>query len=304
MSGELWLAEGFTQYYGPLALQRARLVDCRRRPRGRSTGLIESGRRARDVCVRSAEEMSRMAPFIDGGRTIDRTNWSNTVISYYPFGGAIALALDLTLRDRTDGRVSLDDFMRAMWRSVRQAGRRAAKATSISPYTIADAEATLAEVSGDRAFARDFFAPLHPGARGRRLRAPAGARRLRGAQAQRRDAPGSAICASTSRNGARVATLVAPTLAGLRRRPRPGRRAAAAWTGSGSPATATSAAVLQRHKPGDSRVDRLRRSDRRRRRRRRSRWPRIRTSKSCRLNRDGALTAAQKAFRDRWLGAK
>ena len=27
MSGELWLAEGFTQYYGPLALQRAGLVD-------------------------------------------------------------------------------------------------------------------------------------------------------------------------------------------------------------------------------------------------------------------------------------
>ena len=27
MSGELWLAEGFTQYYGPLALQRAGLAD-------------------------------------------------------------------------------------------------------------------------------------------------------------------------------------------------------------------------------------------------------------------------------------
>ena len=66
--------------------------------------------------VRSAEDMSRMAPFIDGGRPIDRTNWSNTVISYYPFGGAIALALDLTLRDRSDGKTTLDDYMRAMWR--------------------------------------------------------------------------------------------------------------------------------------------------------------------------------------------
>ena len=27
MSGELWLAEGFTQYYGPLAMQRAQLAD-------------------------------------------------------------------------------------------------------------------------------------------------------------------------------------------------------------------------------------------------------------------------------------
>ena len=32
MSGELWLAEGFTQYYGPLSLSRAGLVDAARRP--------------------------------------------------------------------------------------------------------------------------------------------------------------------------------------------------------------------------------------------------------------------------------
>jgi predicted metalloprotease with PDZ domain len=32
ISGELWLAEGFTQYYGPLALQRAKLEDSRRPP--------------------------------------------------------------------------------------------------------------------------------------------------------------------------------------------------------------------------------------------------------------------------------
>ena len=42
MSGELWLAEGFTQYYGPLVLERAgprgpRVDDARR-----STGLVET----------------------------------------------------------------------------------------------------------------------------------------------------------------------------------------------------------------------------------------------------------------------
>jgi predicted metalloprotease with PDZ domain len=68
--------------------------------------------------------MSRMAPFIDGGRGNDRTNWARTVISYYPFGGAIALALDLTLRERSDSRVSLDDFMRAMWRAYGKPGGR------------------------------------------------------------------------------------------------------------------------------------------------------------------------------------
>ena len=70
-----------------------------------------------------------MAAFIDGGRTIDRTNWSTTYTSYYPFGGAIALALDLTLREQTDGRVTLDDFMRAMWRKHGKPGG-AAQVTS------------------------------------------------------------------------------------------------------------------------------------------------------------------------------
>ena len=66
--------------------------------------------------VRSAEEMSRMAAFTDRGGARDRTNWPQTVISYYSFGGAIALALDLTLRGRTGGRASLDDYMKTMWR--------------------------------------------------------------------------------------------------------------------------------------------------------------------------------------------
>lgn len=156
MSGELWLAEGFTQYYGPLAMQRAGLADLAGATRT-LTGLVETVTQSPGRLVRSAEEMSRMAPFIDGGRPNDRTNWPNTVISYYPFGGAIALALDLTLRDRSDGKISLDDYMRAMWRVHGKPGG-AREGYVDHPYTIADAEARLAEVSGDRAFARNFFA--------------------------------------------------------------------------------------------------------------------------------------------------
>src|SRR4029077_5314106 len=88
--------------------------------------------------------------------TVDRTNWSNTFISYYSYGSAIALALDLTLRDRTDGRVALDDFMRAMWRRYGKPGG-SREGYVDHPYTVSDAEATLAEVSGARAFALDFF---------------------------------------------------------------------------------------------------------------------------------------------------
>jgi predicted metalloprotease with PDZ domain len=156
MSGELWLAEGFTQYYGSLAMSRAGLLDLESTA-GTFGGLVASVVTNPARLVRSAEEMSRMAPFTDGGEPGDRTNWSRTVISYYQFGGAIALALDLTLRDRSEGRVTLDDYMRAMWRVHGKPGG-SRQGYVDRPYTMADAEARLADVSGDAAFARDFFA--------------------------------------------------------------------------------------------------------------------------------------------------
>ena len=234
MSGELWLAEGFTQYYGPLALQRAQLVDVASTART-FTGLIETVTQNAGRLVRSAEEMSRMAPFIDGGRTVDRTNWSNTVISYYPFGGAIALALDLTLRDRTDGRVSLDDFMRAMWRTYGKPGG-SREGYVDHPYTIADAEATLADVSGDRAFARDFFARYiqgHDVADYARLLRRAGFAVRKNGRAAR----GSATCGST-RETARISR--GSSHLGRSTRPASIRTMSCSrWMDSGSPATPT-----------------------------------------------------------------
>lgn len=153
-SGELWLAEGFTQYYGPLTLSRVGLEDLT------STlatfgALIETVSVKPGARLRSAEEMSRMAAFTDGGLPGDPTNWSDTYVSYYPFGAAIALALDLSLREKTAGRVTLDDFMRAMWRV--HGGSSSREGYVDRPYTIEDVEARLAETSGDRAFAADFI---------------------------------------------------------------------------------------------------------------------------------------------------
>jgi len=156
MSGELWLAEGFTQYYGPLSMSRSGVVDLRE-TLDSFYSLVRAVLLSPGLMVRSAEDMSRMAPYTDGGRAVDRTNWSNSYISYYPFGGSIALALDLTLRERYDGRVTLDDFMRAMWR-VHGKPPGARPGYVAHPYTIGDAEQRLAEVSGDASFAKDFFA--------------------------------------------------------------------------------------------------------------------------------------------------
>jgi predicted metalloprotease with PDZ domain len=155
MSGELWLAEGFTQYYESLMLQRAGIVDVASTAETLrdliETVVVGAGRQ-----VRSAEDMSRMAPFTDGATAIDRTNWPNTVISYYPYGAAVALALDLTLRGRSESRITLDNYMRAMWKvHGKPGGLRQGYVDR--PYSMVDAEARLAEVAGDAAFARDFF---------------------------------------------------------------------------------------------------------------------------------------------------
>jgi predicted metalloprotease with PDZ domain len=156
ISGELWLGEGFTQYYGPLSMSRAGVVDL-----GDTidafAGLVAPVLLSPGRAVRSAEEMSQMAEFTDRGTPADRTNWSNTFISYYPFGGAIALALDLSLRERFEGRLTLDDFMRAMWR-VHGKPPAPRPGYVANPYTNDDAQQRLAEVTGDAAFARDFFA--------------------------------------------------------------------------------------------------------------------------------------------------
>jgi predicted metalloprotease with PDZ domain len=298
LSGELWLAEGFTQYYGPLAMRRAQLVDVNSAA-GTFAGLIESVAEGPGHLVRSAVEMSRMAPFIDGGRSIDRTNWSTTVVSYYPYGGAIALALDLTLRERSDGRLSLDDFMRAMWKTYGKPGG-SREGYVDHPYTVVDAEETLASVSGDRSFAHDFFVRYiegHEVADYPQLLARAGfiVRKRHPRRAWLGD------LRFDSRNGFRVASLVPPTWpiysAGLDEDDElqsvDGQRIAAADD---------LAAAVQKHKPGDTvRVVFVDRTG-------------AAKTASVTLAEDphievvpvdaGSLTPAQKAFRDRWLEPK
>ena len=160
VSGALWLGEGFTNYYGALVLQRAGLA-----PLGatldRFTRVIDTVARGPGRRLRSVVEMSRMAPFTDAATAIDPTNFGNTFISYYTWGEAVGLGLDLTLRSRSGGRVTLDDYMRALWERFGapdgEPGAGGPPGIVTRPYTPADAEAVLGEVAGDPAFAREFF---------------------------------------------------------------------------------------------------------------------------------------------------
>ena len=145
----LWLAEGFTQYYGPLLLQRAGLAQ--QQPLGIVTSVINGSGRL----VRSAVEMSEHGPFADTGVSNDVDDRSRTYISYYTYGAAVALALDLSLRELTAGRLSLDDFMARLWQDFGQAP--AAPGLVARPYSLADLRSTLASVTGNRGFADTFF---------------------------------------------------------------------------------------------------------------------------------------------------
>src|SRR5262249_38741013 len=82
-SREVGMAGGFTQYYGPLVLARAGIQDVTGLA-STMTGLIDGLLTSPARSVHSLEQISLMAPFIDGSRPIDRTNWSTTILSYYP----------------------------------------------------------------------------------------------------------------------------------------------------------------------------------------------------------------------------
>jgi predicted metalloprotease with PDZ domain len=146
MSRELWFGEGFTSYYTDLSMWRAGIRD--------DAEFAAAVGRAADAAVnargrryRSPIEMSMQAPFVDAAVSVDPTNFANTFLSYYTWGEAIGLGLDLTLRTRFPG-VTLDDLMREMWRT---------HGSPEVPYGVEDVEAALARVTGDEAFARTFF---------------------------------------------------------------------------------------------------------------------------------------------------
>ena len=110
----LWVAEGFTNYYGHLMLRRAGLWDDKKFLE-RQAQTIRGIESAQGSHLMSAEESSMSAPFLDDAAHVQLTNLHNTSISYYPKGQLIALVMDLLVRGRTKGKASLDDVMRDMY---------------------------------------------------------------------------------------------------------------------------------------------------------------------------------------------
>jgi predicted metalloprotease with PDZ domain len=157
VSNDLWFGEGVTSYFDDLIVHRAGLQsldDLLASYAGLINAVVLSPGRQ----IRSAEEMSQLAPFVDAAVSIDRTAWSNTFISYYTWGAMIGIAMDLSLLEKTGGKVGMDDYMKLMWTSYGVPGMKAAPGMVARTYSREDLQGRLAQLSGDGAFAQEFFA--------------------------------------------------------------------------------------------------------------------------------------------------
>lgn len=139
----LWFFEGFTSYYDDLFLRRAGLIDD-------ATYLQLVAKNINQVNQTPGRLLQSVAQAsFDAWVKYYRIgeNTPNATVSYYTKGALVALCLDLTLRD--EGRGSLDELMRELWRRCEG-----------GPMRESDVRAALRRVGG-RAYDSELAAWVH-----------------------------------------------------------------------------------------------------------------------------------------------
>jgi len=139
---DLWAMEGLTSYYEELLLVRAGLIEPRHlfEEMGKR---LKAHRETPGARVQSVEAASFDA-WIRHYRPDE--NSPNVAESYYRRGSLVGWSLDLTIRQATRGRRSLDDVMRGLWRRYGAMDR---------PYPAGEIE-RLASAAAGRSLARFF----------------------------------------------------------------------------------------------------------------------------------------------------
>jgi len=143
----LWVAEGFTNYYGHLMMRRAGIWNDTRFV-ARQAETLDRIENAPGSRLMSAEESSLSAPFLDDAPHSQLTNLANTSISYYPKGELIGMVLDLLVRGRTKGKASLDDIMRAMYEEFYRKSSNNSYYLRGRGYTTEDVQRVASQVAG------------------------------------------------------------------------------------------------------------------------------------------------------------
>ena len=107
----LWAFEGITSYYDDLALVRSGRIDAK----GYLELLAETATRVMRNPGRLRQTLAESS--FDAWTKFYKQdeNAPNAIVSYYAKGALAALALDLTIRERSADAHSLDDVMRALW---------------------------------------------------------------------------------------------------------------------------------------------------------------------------------------------
>ena len=149
----LWVAEGWTTYYGQVTLRRGGVEDTDAFYR-RMAALIQQNLTAPGRLQVSARMASFHAPFWDGAPQPQPTNREQVFFSYYTKGAGIAAFLDLYIRQHSANARSLNDAFAAL----RERTWNAPKASYYLQgrgYTEDDVEAAVARAAGHPM--RDWF---------------------------------------------------------------------------------------------------------------------------------------------------
>lgn len=150
----LFIAEGFTNYYGKMLMHRAGLSTDKEllADYGNTMTFIENSPGSK---LMSAVEASLIAPFLDRASRVQNTNLAATTVSYYPKGELVAFALDLMIRKRSNGAKSLDDVMRKMYEDFYLKAAKNTYYLKGRGYTVEDFERVTSAVTGTNM--SDFF---------------------------------------------------------------------------------------------------------------------------------------------------
>jgi predicted metalloprotease with PDZ domain len=142
----LWVAEGWTEYYGNISLERAKLTTPEEFYQTLGEDITYDLTRPARTWM-SAREASMHAPFFDGGAQPMAVDGPSSFISYYSKGEGLALLLDIEIRTRTNNRRSLDDALRALKRRSWDAPK-ASYYLQGRGYTELDVERAVSEAAG------------------------------------------------------------------------------------------------------------------------------------------------------------
>lgn len=141
----LWVAEGWTQYYGFVTLRRAG-IESTEEFYARMANLIRQNLTAPGRKEVSARMASFHAPFWDGAPQGQPTNGTNTFFSYYTKGAGIAAFLDLYIRHRSENARSMNDAFNNL-RKLSWDQPRASYYLQGRGYTEADVERAVAQAA-------------------------------------------------------------------------------------------------------------------------------------------------------------